>query len=86
MGLLVDIDFHDTEKLLHDILQDQKRFPVKKEKRISRQKHICPVFTDWVTESVKGGIKLCKWAFRWKVTDWCLEYYFEGIERLFQLK
>ena len=30
MGLWVDIDFHGTENVLNNIMQDQKRYPAKK--------------------------------------------------------
>ena len=43
-------------------MQDQWRFPTKIVLRISRQRHI--FFTDWVTQSVKDGIKLFKRAFQ----------------------
>ena len=61
MGLQVDVGFRCTENLSNKTMQDQKRFPAKKE---SEDRATFSFFTDQVTQSVKGGIKLCKWAFR----------------------
>ena len=44
-------------------MQDQRRFPEEKVLRISRHMHIT-IFTDWVKQSVEGGIKPCKLDFR----------------------
>ena len=41
-----------------NIIQDQKRFPQKKD-RESQDRYIL-LFTDWVNQSVKEVIKLCK--------------------------
>ena len=63
MCLSEDIDFHGTENLLNNTMQDQKKFPTKTVLRFSKQRHI-PLFPDRVTHSVREEIKLCKWNFR----------------------
>ena len=50
MKLQVDIEFHDMDNLLNNIMQEQKGFPCEKVLRISRQSYI-PFFTNWITQS-----------------------------------